>query len=168
MRESGLTLETVTEDETCRLGAALAQALPDGAAGLLLALEGELGAGKTTLARALLRGLGAAGPVRSPTYTLVEPYELAGGTVMHLDLYRLSSADELDALGYREARASSRLTILEWPERAGAALGPVDLHCHIEYAGPGRRVHLAAGTREGEAWLRALDAGSAGRNAESS
>ena len=111
-------------------GRALAERLR-GRSGLVF-LRGDLGAGKTTLVRGLLRGLGHHGPVRSPTYTLVEPYDLPGGQVLHVDLYRLSGADELEALGYRESRGTSRLTMVEWPERAPGALGPVDLACRID------------------------------------
>jgi len=156
VRESGLILEAPRESDTQATGEALARSLPEDAAGLLLTLEGELGTGKTTLTRALLRELGATGPVRSPTYTLVEPYELAGGPVLHFDLYRLSGPDELDALGYREARDASRLAIVEWPERAGRALGPVDLACRLEYAGQGRRLSLIPGTAAGGRWLGRL------------
>ena len=166
MRQPRLILEAPTESDTQAAGEALARALPGDAEGLLLTLEGELGAGKTTLTRALLRELGATGPVRSPTYTLVEPYELAGGPILHFDLYRLSGPDELDALGYREARSASRLTVVEWPERAGRALGPVDLACRIEYAGPGRKLSLMPGTAAGSRWLGPLVRDPAGQIAE--
>jgi tRNA threonylcarbamoyl adenosine modification protein YjeE len=99
---------------TGRLGAALARALGEG--GAVLYLSGELGAGKTTLARALLQALGYAGHVRSPTYTLVEPYELQGRRVFHLDLYRLAAAEELEYLGLRDLDPAQDLILVEWPE----------------------------------------------------
>ena len=120
-----------------------------------MTLSGDLGAGKTTLARALLRALGVAGPVRSPTYTLVEPYPTERGVVLHFDLYRVRHPGELDTLGYRELRAGSLLTLLEWPERAAALLGPVDLECRLEYFEKGRSVSLVAGTDAGARWLEA-------------
>jgi tRNA threonylcarbamoyladenosine biosynthesis protein TsaE len=166
VRQSRLILEASRESDTQAAGQALARALPGDATGLLLALEGDLGAGKTTLARALLRTLGATGPVRSPTYTLVEPYDLPGGQVLHVDLYRLSGADELEALGYRESRGTSRLTMVEWPERAPGALGPVDLACRIDYAGAGRRLTLVPGTEAGAAWLQRLTGDRADQIAE--
>jgi len=166
VREPRLILEAPVESTTLSIGEALARALPPDATGLLLTLAGELGAGKTTLTRALLRELGAAGPVRSPTYTLFEPYELPGGAVLHVDLYRLSGPDELDVLGYREARGTSRLAIVEWPERAEGALGPVDLACRIDYAGAGRRLTLVPGTAAGAGWIEAFAREDAGRIAE--
>lgn len=141
-----------------RFGAALARSLPDlRRANLLLALQGDLGTGKTTLARSLLRALGVEGAVRSPTFTLVEPYETKAGTVHHLDLYRLRGEPaELDALGYRDIRGLPGLVIVEWPERAGAALGDVDLHVLIEHQPVGRRLHIGAATEAGRAWQGAL------------
>ncbi len=141
-----------------RFGAALARGLPDlRRANLLLALQGELGTGKTTLARSLLRALGVEGAVRSPTFTLVEPYETAAGTVHHLDLYRLRGAPaELDSLGYRDIRGLPGLVIVEWPERGGAALGEADLLIRIEHQPAGRRLHLRAATEAGRAWQGAL------------
>ena len=153
MRESGLSLIAEDEQATARIGAALGESLPSGLSGLLLTLAGELGAGKTTLARALLGGLGFTGPVRSPTYTLVESYEDNESVVLHFDLYRLAEAGELDALGYRELRHACRLVLLEWPERANRSLGPVDLACEIAYEGTGRRIDLSPGTPAGKAWL---------------
>jgi len=141
-----------------RLGAALADSLPDlGSNGLLLALQGELGTGKTTLARSLLRGLGVEGTVRSPTFTLVEPYETKAGSVHHLDLYRLRGEPaELDSLGYRELRGLPGLLIVEWPERGGTLLGDADLHIRIEHRPVGRHVEIRAGTEAGRGWQGAL------------
>lgn len=143
------------ESATAGLGSELAASCPPGP-GLLLSLRGELGAGKSTLARALLRRLGVSGPVRSPTYTLTETYDTPVGSVLHMDCYRLAAPDELDGLGYREWRDQHRLLIVEWPERAGGALGPVDLDLQLSYRDPGREASLRAGTKAGEAWLSAL------------
>ncbi|MFZ8885581.1 MAG: tRNA (adenosine(37)-N6)-threonylcarbamoyltransferase complex ATPase subunit type 1 TsaE [Steroidobacteraceae bacterium] len=145
------------EDATCRLGAQLAASCPGGS-GLLLTLRGELGAGKSTLARALLRGLGASGTIRSPTYTLAEPYSTTEGPVLHMDLYRLAGADELESLGYRDWREQHRLLIVEWPERAGGSLGPIDLDLELTYSGSGREARLEARSDPGKAWLCALRA----------
>ena len=156
MREPGLTVELEDEAATTRLGTLLAETIPQESKEMLLTLQGELGAGKTSLARALIRSLGAAGPVRSPTYTLVEPYDLPRGRVLHLDLYRLSGGEELDLVGYRDLRAASLLALVEWPERAGRALGTADLEAELTYAGSGRRLRLRAGTPAGQAWLDGL------------
>ena len=153
-----MELSLPDEAATLRLGAALAASLPDlGSASLLLALQGELGTGKTTLVRGLLRALGVEGPIRSPTFTLVEPYETKAGTIHHLDLYRLQGAQsELDALGYRDYRGLPGLVIVEWPERGGAALGPADLRITIEHRPIGRGVRIESATGTGRVWQAAL------------
>lgn len=156
MRQSGLTLDLGDEAATTRLGGLLAESIPQGSKELLLTLRGELGAGKTSLARALIRSLGGAGPVRSPTYTLVEPYDLPRGRVLHLDLYRLSGGDELDLVGYRDLRAGTLLTLVEWPEKAGETLGAADLEADLSYRDGGRRLLLRASTLAGRAWLDGL------------
>jgi len=153
-----MELSLPDEAATQRLGAALAASTPDlRRHSLLLALQGELGTGKTTLARGLLRALGVEGTIRSPTFTLVEPYETPAGTVHHLDLYRLQGApSELDALGYRDQRGEPGLVIVEWPERGGAALGAADLKVLIEHRPVGRQVMIEALTDAGKAWRSAL------------
>lgn len=156
MRQSRLSVTAADVEATEAVGTALAAALPVGADGLLVTLGGELGAGKTTLARAMLRHWGVTGAIRSPTYTLVEPYEFDGRTVLHFDLYRLAGPAELEALGYRELRAGSALSLLEWPEHGGNAVGPPDIACEIAWQGAGRRLEFAAGSDIGRAWLEAL------------
>ena len=143
------------EAATTAAGAALARALPDlSRQKLLLGLSGDLGSGKTTLARGLLRALGVEGTIRSPTYTLVEPYETAAGSVHHLDLYRLTGDQgELEALSFRELRALPGLVMVEWPERAGAALGLADVQVSLAILDSGRRLTLAARTGMGREWL---------------
>jgi len=101
-------------------------------------LTGDLGTGKTTLVRGLLRGLGYTGPVRSPTYTLLEPYELPSLRLYHLDLYRIGAAEELEYLGLRDLLDAESLFVVEWPERGAGVLPPPDLVLAIAYAGEGR------------------------------
>lgn len=150
-------MELILPDEraTQRAGAALARALPDlRRESLLAGLSGELGSGKTTLARALLRELGVTGTIRSPTFTLVEPYDTERGAVFHLDLYRLDgSPAALDGIGFRDLRGQPGLVLVEWPERAGAALGTPDLDVRLGIEVQGRRLSLAARTESGRAWL---------------
>ncbi|MFC6841849.1 tRNA (adenosine(37)-N6)-threonylcarbamoyltransferase complex ATPase subunit type 1 TsaE [Xanthomonas theicola] len=135
-------------DATERLGQALAATRP---APATLHLYGDLGAGKSTLARALLRALGVQGPIRSPTYTLVERYRLPDGEAWHLDLYRIGVAGELDFLGLDEAAAT--LWLVEWPERGGDVLPPADLAATLALHGAGREALLQARTPAGDAWL---------------
>jgi tRNA threonylcarbamoyladenosine biosynthesis protein TsaE len=153
-----MELNLPDEAATERLGAALADSMPDlRGASLLLALQGDLGTGKTTLARGLLRALGIEGAIHSPTFTLVEPYETRAGTIHHLDLYRLQGTPaELDAIGYRDYRGMPGLVIVEWPERGGTALGPADLRITIEHLPAGRRVRVHAVTDAGRVWQGAL------------
>ena len=124
---------------------------------LLLGLGGDLGAGKTTFARALLRGLGHAGRVPSPTYTLLEPYRLDDLTVVHLDLYRLADERELENLGIRDWLAEPATWVLvEWPERAPGLAGRCDVLLTLTDIGStGRRASFSAGTEIGIEVLRA-------------
>lgn len=113
---------------------------------LLVTLSGELGAGKTTLVRGLLRGAGYAGPVKSPTFSLVEPYETGPGRLFHFDLYRLKDPQELEFIGMRDYLSMPALCIVEWPEKAGDFLPIGDIHIMIERTGQGRKLELQAQT----------------------
>ena len=124
------------------LGRRLAEALPDDTSGWLILLKGELGSGKSTLVRALLRQLGVAGPVPSPTYTLVEPYEVRGRSVYHVDLYRIFGEAELPYLGWPDLRQG--LVLVEWPERVAAAAQNADLSIELDFDDGGRRVTVQA------------------------
>jgi tRNA threonylcarbamoyladenosine biosynthesis protein TsaE len=126
------------------LAGPLARACVD--APLVVHLEGPLGAGKTTLARGLLRGLGHEGRVRSPTFTLLEPYELAGCTVIHLDLYRLADPAELDYLGLVDMLAPGSLVLVEWAARGGDRLPQADLLIRLDYDGEARKAECVAFT----------------------
>jgi tRNA threonylcarbamoyladenosine biosynthesis protein TsaE len=143
-------------------GAVRTEAAPTGA---VLHLQGELGAGKTTCVRSLLRTLGVTGLVRSPTYTLVETYYLATLTCVHVDLYRLQSLTEVDELGLRDLVGPGSLIMVEWPEKGGVALPPADLDLTLRYAGEARQAALSAKTLLGTEWLDNLgrDSGLASR-----
>jgi tRNA threonylcarbamoyladenosine biosynthesis protein TsaE len=128
-------------EQTAALGAAVAGALR-ARQGLVVYLEGPLGAGKTTLARGLLRELGVTGAIRSPTYTLLEPYDIGGRALIHLDLYRLRGADELEPLGLRDYGPDSCWWLVEWPERGAPRLPPADLSVELSLDPRGRRYRL--------------------------
>jgi len=132
---------------------ALATRVPDGG---VLYLEGSLGAGKTTFARALLRALGVGERVKSPTYTLIESYPLGELTVHHLDLYRIAAADELEWLGLRDLAAGQQLWLIEWPEHGAGATPPADLHVRLSHAGAVRDLELMPASDRGRQWLQGL------------
>lgn len=118
------------EEEMLRLGARLAKIIQPP---MLLYLRGPLGAGKTTLVRGILKGLNHSGSVKSPTYTIVEPYQLKKFTLYHFDLYRLNDPAELEALGFRDYLSSDSLCLLEWPERGEGWLPKPDVNISIDY-----------------------------------
>jgi tRNA threonylcarbamoyladenosine biosynthesis protein TsaE len=157
---SAIELTATGADETRAAGARLARAIMAAPRddSLLLTLSGDLGAGKTTLVGGLLAAMGHAGPVRSPTYTLIEPYRLQQRDVLHCDLYRLRHPDELDDLGLRDLQTPGSLLLVEWPEKAAGRLGPVDLELTLAYATPdARSLRIATpGTAAGRALLAML------------
>jgi tRNA threonylcarbamoyladenosine biosynthesis protein TsaE len=152
-----MRLQLADADATDTLGRALAQTQPVAA---VVYLQGDLGAGKSTLARAWLRALGVRGAIRSPTYTLVEHYPLPAGNhsgptrALHLDLYRIGDAGELEFLALDDADAG--LWLVEWPERGARALPAADLRIELAVAGDGRQAALAACSATASAWLDRL------------
>lgn len=140
-------IDLADEAATEALGAALAGAIEEGA---VLHLRGDLGAGKTTLCRGLLRALGHAGAVKSPTYTLVEPYMPGGRQVFHFDLYRLRDPAELDDIGIRDYLQPEAILLIEWPEQGGSCTPPADILLDLHALGAGRQAECSAVTRRGE------------------
>ncbi|MGH8252725.1 MAG: tRNA (adenosine(37)-N6)-threonylcarbamoyltransferase complex ATPase subunit type 1 TsaE [Steroidobacteraceae bacterium] len=141
---------------TGRLGAALARTVPWSASqALAVHLHGEVGAGKTTLVRGLLRELGVTGTVRSPSYTLLESYRSGAHTVLHVDLYRLASRGDVASLGLRDEMLPGVLLLVEWPERATDSLPAADLQLELFVHGKGRRATLDGASAIGRAWLAA-------------
>ena len=138
------------EAGTLALGASLARALQPG---LTIYLHGDLGAGKTALTRAMLHALGHTGHVKSPTYTLAEPYTVTIGDasvqVIHFDLYRMASAEEFLDAGFREYFNQQTICIIEWPEKAETVLPPPDISISLAVAGEGRDVELHALSDQG-------------------
>ena len=145
-------LEMYLPDEaaTRALGARLAQVIEPG---LLVYLHGELGSGKTTLARGLLRGLGYAGRVKSPTYTLVELYPVSRLNLYHFDFYRFRDPREWRDAGFSEYFNDASVCLVEWPEKAAGLLPPADLDIALGFAGDGRDLSIHAGTESGKACL---------------
>ena len=147
------SLELADEAATLGLGAVLAAGI---APGRVLHLSGELGSGKTTLVRGLLRELGHSGRVKSPTYPLVELYVVSRLNLYHFDFYRFKDRSEWQDSGFRDYFNAQAACIVEWPERAGGLLPPPDLAVRLEIVPGARRAWLSAGTPAGAAWLARL------------
>jgi tRNA threonylcarbamoyladenosine biosynthesis protein TsaE len=146
-----------TAEDTEDLGRRLAHARPAADAALaVLYLSGELGAGKTTFARGFLRALGVADAVPSPTYTLLELYPAGALTVVHVDLFRVRDAAELESLGLREWARTGHVWLIEWPERGGTRLPPADLTLAFAAGAAGHDIEVSARSALGEGWLARL------------
>jgi len=142
-----MSIELGDAAATEALAARLATAIPANGESCMILLQGELGAGKSTLARAMLRKLGHDGPVPSPTYTLVEPYEIAGRSIYHIDLYRIAGLEELEYLGWQDLQGG--LLLIEWPERAPELNNIADLRIALTYEGQGRRASIEGLSEQG-------------------
>ena len=150
-RQTTLADEAGMEEAGRQLGQALLQ-------GGVVFLEGTLGAGKTTFSRGFIRGLGHTGAVKSPTYTLVEPYELGEVTVYHFDLYRLRDPEELELMGIRDYFTPAARVLVEWPEKGQGLLPEPDIHLTITVVPQGRHLEFTALSTRGQAALARLSA----------
>ena len=150
-------------DATRELGACLARSVDRAQhEPVLIGLKGELGTGKTTFVRGFLVALGATTPVRSPTYTLLEEYELGTLRVAHLDLYRLQTREQIEELGIRELLDRTQVLLIEWPERGAGALPAEDVTVELEYAERGRLGRVSGHTAAGVALVSRFS-GNSGR-----
>lgn len=141
-----------TEEETIHVAKKLAECCPKHKR-LIIFLNGELGAGKTFFARALIKNLGYFGLVKSPTYTLIETYEVAFYSIYHVDLYRFQSAEEILDMGLYDEFDDAAIWLIEWPERAIDFLPRPDMVCHIDLIGTTRQIQFTANTHQGEQTL---------------
>lgn len=148
-----LTVALKDEQATVELGNKLASTVGDGA---IIYLHGDLGAGKTTFTRGVIQGLGHKGNVKSPTYTLVEPYQLASVNAYHFDLYRLGDPEELEFMGIRDYFELNALCLIEWPEKGTGVLPGADLDITLEYTELGRHISLVANNPKGSSVLERL------------
>jgi tRNA threonylcarbamoyladenosine biosynthesis protein TsaE len=153
LHRSNITLTLKNEAETLALGAKIASVI---SGGMKIWLSGDLGAGKTTLARGLLRGLGFQGKVKSPTYTLVESYVVSGLNLYHFDLYRFIDSEEWEDAGFREYFNSTSVCLVEWPEKAANLLPEADMEVWLSVDGAGRKARLQARTTQGQQCLDSL------------
>lgn len=138
---------------TAALGAQLAPCLSPG---MVIFLQGELGAGKTALTRAILQARGHLGKVKSPSYTLVEPYVISNIYFYHFDLYRFDDPSEWEAAGFREYLNSESVVLIEWPEKAEGLLPTPDWTIHLQYQGEGRHISIQSHTTRGQTCLKPL------------
>jgi tRNA threonylcarbamoyladenosine biosynthesis protein TsaE len=148
-----LDMHLPDEAATVALGAGIAEFLEPG---LSIHLRGELGAGKTTLVRGVLRALGHQGPVKSPTYTLVELYEVSRLVLHHFDFYRFHDPREWSDAGFRESFNGRNVSLIEWPEKAGGLLPPADVEIDLASSGDGRSASLRALSDRGQRLLTRL------------
>jgi tRNA threonylcarbamoyladenosine biosynthesis protein TsaE len=158
VRESpDAALTSPSAERTQALGEALGRALVEVSdAPVIVAIEGELGAGKTTLVQGVMRALGVTGVVRSPTYTLIEPYTRGERSIYHIDLYRIADPREIEPLGIRDLLVRDAILLIEWPSRAAGSLPLPDVSIAIDYVGASaRRIALQAGTGHGNRLLGA-------------
>ena len=155
-RESGQRSEFLGDPAaTERAGARLARGLRGG---MIVTLSGELGAGKTTMVRGILRGLGWTGPVKSPSYVLVEHYAISSLYLYHFDFYRFDDAEEWESTGFAEYFRPDAICVIEWPERVAALLPPADVALRLDVFDGGRELRLGAATRAGNACLATFSA----------
>ena len=143
-----------SEKETINLGAELARYVSNP---LTLTFKGQIGAGKTTLIRALLKSLGVEGTIKSPTFSIVEEYPLSQFKICHFDLYRIAHPEELEYIGFRDYFTADSVCLIEWPELAGEILPQVDLCFELKLQHNGRSVSVAAETSRGECLMKRLD-----------
>ena len=150
---SEVTLYLADEDAMVALGTRIAQVTQGHG---IVFLDGDLGAGKTTLSRGIIRGLGHVGSVKSPTFTLVEPYEIGEIRAFHFDLYRLVDPEELEYLGIRDYLEDDALCLIEWPQKGAGFLPKPDLTITISPHDSGRSLSLLPQSSRGETWCAAL------------
>lgn len=141
------------EQATVAIGQLIAQRLTPP---LTIFLTGDLGAGKTTLSRGIIQSLGHKGAVKSPTYTLVEPYEFDGFDVFHFDLYRVADPEELEFMGIRDYFNETSICLVEWPEHGQGMLLDADLHLHLRYKNNQREIEINALSASGQTILKKL------------
>jgi len=151
--DSPTSLILADESETLAFAQRIAKQLKFG---MVIYLHGDLGAGKTTLVRGIVQSLGYNGRVKSPTYTLVEPYQVAGLSLMHFDLYRMNDPDEWDAAGFRDDFDGHNIFLIEWPEKAADVIPPADLEIKLLILDQSREVQLKANTVLGQECAKQL------------
>jgi tRNA threonylcarbamoyladenosine biosynthesis protein TsaE len=151
--DDSLSLPLPDESATAGLGQCLATALRPG---LMVHLSGDLGSGKTSLVRAVLRALGYTGKVKSPTYTLVEPYAISNLNFYHFDLYRIKEPEEWQDAGFRDLMGGEAVCLVEWPEKAQELLPPPDVLIGLEFQGDGRLARITACTEKGRRCIKEL------------
>lgn len=170
MKQEAVTYQRFLADEaaTTQLASDLARAIfPDISTGCELDLSqftgariylhGDLGAGKTSFTRAFLKTIGVTGRIKSPTYTLLESYNVSRLYLYHFDFYRFSSADEWQEAGFEEQLLDHAVVLVEWPEKANDQLPPPDIHLHLQYQDDGRAAVLTATTDKGKQWLNNMN-----------